>query len=348
MLALGQRFFEALAYLWGLKALGWEPAQACLSGFQHVNASSILEVLQLMGTLIHDQAVRAFFQRCFAAESGNPSRPRPTDVPWKKLEESRDELKSQFERLVETGANRTQFPTFAACLGVAFSLQQAQRGFACAPVRVQRPGRPRWRQLRRVHTDEVARQQQVAADEALARELAAAEGQAETSLAADAQMAQRLADVEEQDGVVEIDSETETASVDMKSLFGSSEAEDGDQDDVEGVSEAGPSSGAGSSGDCPVPPPYRPTKYGHCRHCQDALGRPVRRFPIVHETGNLQGLPLLRCLNWKYFDDHGRRLCWSYEEYTGDLKDLPKGLRQACNRLRSRLDFYSVKKRCQA
>ena len=63
--------------------------------------------------------------------------------------------------------------------------------------------------------------------------------------------------------------------------------------------------------------PERATRHGR----SPTHSKPLR--PVVHYSGKLMGLPLLRCGLWWERIEGGARRCWHYRQYSGDLKRLP-------------------------
>lgn len=71
----------------------------------------------------------------------------------------------------------------------------------------------------------------------------------------------------------------------------------------------------------PVSPPVKTFKWGTCKRCGKAMK------PTVRKTGALKGEYVLRCNDWRRFED-SKRTCWHVEKYQGDIHDLPYFVRQ--------------------
>ena len=83
-----------------------------------------------------------------------------------------------------------------------------------------------------------------------------------------------------------------------------------------------------------APAAKRSTRYGRC---------PVHdkpRKPVVHYSGKMLGIPLLRCPLWWERSETGARMCWHSTKFAGDPQLLPANIQRDMAFLQKDVRFH--------
>ena len=123
MLYMSAVFFKALAYILGLKLLGFEASLLCLAGFRHLSTGRLYETVEIMREIDSNPTAHHLLSACFSTESGNPSKPRSTDVPRNCLDGALPFLQIQFETLANAGVSQSDCPPLRAATVVTLWLK---------------------------------------------------------------------------------------------------------------------------------------------------------------------------------------------------------------------------------